>query len=98
MLIVKSTDGGASFGTPVKVSDYYDLPDCLTYTGQNAGRACVPTAPLSNRSIFRATNYPVGVAPIICMYLSQFQNGPGSTCCVAMSCGRLAGTASWPMM
>jgi hypothetical protein len=63
MLIVKSTDGGASFGTPVKVSDYYDLPDCLTYTGQNAGRACVPTAPLSNRNIFRATNYPVGVAP-----------------------------------
>jgi hypothetical protein len=63
MLIVKSTDGGASFSAPVKVADFYDLPDCLTYTGQNAGRACVPTAPLSNRSIFRATNYPVGVAP-----------------------------------
>ncbi|HEX6673976.1 MAG TPA: sialidase family protein [Actinomycetes bacterium] len=63
MLIVKSTDGGASFGGPVKVSDYYDLPDCLTYTGANAGRPCVPTAPLSNRNIFRATNYPVGVAP-----------------------------------
>jgi hypothetical protein len=62
MLIVKSTDGGASFGTPVKVSDWNDLPDCLTYTGHDAGVACVPTAPLSDRSIFRATNYPSGVA------------------------------------
>jgi hypothetical protein len=62
MLLVKSTDGGASFGPPVKVSDFYDLPDCLTYTGHDAGRSCVPTAPLSDRSIFRATNYPSGVA------------------------------------
>jgi hypothetical protein len=62
MLIVKSTDGGASFSAPVKVTDWNDLPDCLTYTGHDAGRACVPTAPLSDRSIFRATNYPSGVA------------------------------------
>ena len=62
MLIVKSTDGGSTFGAPVKVTDFYDLPDCLTYTGHDAGRACVPTAPLSDRSIFRATDYPVGVA------------------------------------
>lgn len=62
MLIVKSTDGGASFGAPVKVSDWNDLPDCLTYTGHDAFRACVVTAPLSDRSIFRATNYPSGVA------------------------------------
>ncbi len=62
MLIVKSTDGGASFSPPVKVSDFNDLPDCLTYTGHDAFRACVPTAPLSDRSIFRATNYPSAVA------------------------------------
>ena len=59
---MKSTDGGASFGPPVKVSDFNDLPDCLTYTGHDAGRSCVPTAPLSDRSIFRATNYPSAVA------------------------------------
>jgi len=62
MLIVKSTDGGASFSAPVKVSDWNDLPDCLTYTGHDAFRACVVTAPLSDLSIFRATNYPSGVA------------------------------------
>ena len=62
ILIVKSTDGGASFGPPVKASDFYDLPDCLTYTGHDPGRSCVPTAPLSDRSIFRATNYPSAVA------------------------------------
>ena len=62
ILLVKSTDGGASFGPPVKVSDFNDLPDCLTYTGHDPGRACVPTAPLSDRSIFRATNYPSAVA------------------------------------
>jgi hypothetical protein len=62
ILIVKSTDGGQSFSAPVKVSDFNDLPDCLTYTGHDAGRACVPTAPLSDRSIFRATNYPSAVA------------------------------------
>ncbi len=62
MLVVKSTDGGNTFGDPVKVTDFYDLPDCFTYTGFDFGRACVPTAPLSGVSIFRATNYPSGAA------------------------------------
>jgi len=62
ILVVKSTDGGASFGPPVKVGDYYDVPDCLTYTGDDAFSACIPTAPLSATSIFRAANYPSGVA------------------------------------
>src|SRR5919201_3137945 len=62
ILIVKSTNGGTSFGNPVKVGDYNELPDCLTYTGQDAFRSCVPTVPLSTKSIFRAANYPSGVA------------------------------------
>ena len=62
VLLVKSTDGGNTFGAPVKVSDYYELPDCATYTGFDFGRACVPTQPLSGTSIFRAANYPTGVA------------------------------------
>jgi hypothetical protein len=62
ILIVKSTDGGDTFGNPVKVSNYYELPDCYTYTGFDFGVACVPTAPLSGTSIFRASNYPSGVA------------------------------------
>lgn len=61
ILMVKSTDGGLSWSVPVKVSNFYDLPDCATYTGQNAGRSCVvamsATGPNAN-SIFRATNYP----------------------------------------
>lgn len=62
MLIVKSTDGGNTFGDPVKVTDFYDLPDCFTYTGSDFGRACVPTTPLSGVSVFRATNYASGAA------------------------------------
>lgn len=62
ILLVKSTDGGETWSSPVKVADFYDLPDCFTYTGQDAFRACVPTAPLSDVSIFRATNYPSGAA------------------------------------
>jgi hypothetical protein len=62
VLIVKSTDGGETWSGPVKVADFNDLPDCFTYTGQDAFRACVPTAPLSGTSIFRATNYPSGAA------------------------------------
>src|SRR4051794_15254734 len=42
VLLAKSTNGGRSFSPPVKVADYYDLPDCLTYQGQDQGRACVP--------------------------------------------------------
>ena len=45
---------------PVKVSDYYDLPDCLTYQGSDPFRACVPEKGPSTNSVFRATNYPVG--------------------------------------
>jgi hypothetical protein len=62
VLLSKSTDGGQSFSSPVKVSDYYDLPDCDTYQGAGAdpGRACVPEKGSSNVSVFRATNYPSG--------------------------------------
>jgi hypothetical protein len=61
MLLVKSTDGGATFGAPVKVADYYDLPDCATYqAGQDAGRACVPEKGATTYSVFRAANYPSG--------------------------------------
>ena len=60
VLAAVSHDGGATFSAPVKVADYYDLPDCATYTGQDAGRACVPVkADSANQtSFFRAANYP----------------------------------------
>ena len=58
----RSTDGGASFGAPVKVSDYNDLPDCETYQdGAGAGSSCVPEKGATANSFFRATNYPAGV-------------------------------------
>ncbi len=61
MLLAKSTDGGVTFGAPVKISNYYDLPDCATYqNGLNAGRACVPEKGGTFNSFFRATNYPSG--------------------------------------
>jgi hypothetical protein len=62
VLLAKSTDGGQTFSAPVKVSDYYDLPDCNTYQGANADsfRACVPEKGSSTISVFRATNYPSG--------------------------------------
>ena len=62
VLLSKSTDGGQTFSSPVKVSNYYDLPDCDTYQGAGAdpGRACVPEKGSSNISVFRATNYPSG--------------------------------------
>ena len=61
VLLAKSTDGGNTFSAPVKVADYYDLPDCATYQeGQDAGRACVPEKGETANSIFRATNYPSG--------------------------------------
>jgi hypothetical protein len=61
MLLAKSTDGGATFGAPVLVGNYYDLPDCPTYqNGQDAGRACVPEKGSTANSYFRATNYPSG--------------------------------------
>ena len=60
ILLAKSTDGGASFATPVLVGNYYDLPDCLTYQGADPGRSCVPEKGPTSYSIFRATNYPSG--------------------------------------
>src|SRR2546428_1427849 len=61
MLLVKSTDGGVTFGAPVKVSDFYDLPDCPTYQGgQDPGRACVPEKGANQRSVYRASNYSSG--------------------------------------
>ena len=44
----------------MKVTDYYDLPDCLTYQNADPGRACVPEKGATANSVFRATNYPVG--------------------------------------
>jgi hypothetical protein len=61
IMLAKSTDGGATFSAPVKVSDYYELPDCATYQGgQDPGRACVPEQSASMNSVFRAANYPSG--------------------------------------
>ena len=62
VLLAKSTDGGATFSTPIKVADFYDLPDCATYQGgKDAGRACVPEKGPGMNSYFRANNYPSGV-------------------------------------
>jgi len=61
MLLAASTDGGATFGAPVLVGQYYDLPDCATYqNGLDLGVSCVPEAGPTTNSIFRAANYPVG--------------------------------------
>jgi hypothetical protein len=62
VLLAKSTDGGQSFGAPVQVSRYYDLPDCDTYQGPgaNPGHSCVPEKGSSSVSVFRAANYPSG--------------------------------------
>ena len=88
VLLAKSTDGGATFSSPVKVADYYDLPDCATYTGQDPGRACVPDK-RDKRSFFRAANYPVGgvdprhpsrVAVTVGSYINRFsQESNGCT-------------------
>jgi hypothetical protein len=60
VLVARSTNGGQSFSRPVKVGDYYELPDCDTYQGADPGRACVPEKGPSHNSVFRASNYPVG--------------------------------------
>ena len=62
VLLARSTDGGASFSAPVKVADYYELPDCDTYQGAGADpfRSCVPETGASSNSVFRASNYPIG--------------------------------------
>jgi len=61
ILLSKSLDGGNTFSAPVKVTDYYDLPDCATYQqGHDFGRACVPEKAPTAVSIFRATNLGSG--------------------------------------
>ncbi len=61
VLVARSTDGGATFSAPVKVGDFYDLPDCATYQGgADLGAACVPEKGATAASIFRAANYPYG--------------------------------------
>lgn len=56
----RSTNGGVSFSSPVKVGDFYDLPDCMNYQGQNPDTGCVPEKGTTKNSIFRAANYPQG--------------------------------------
>ncbi len=61
MLLARSTDGGDTFSAPVKVGDFYDLPDCATYqAGRSFGTGCVPEKGATTNSFFRAANYPVG--------------------------------------
>ncbi|MGI8666150.1 MAG: sialidase family protein [Jatrophihabitans sp.] len=84
VLLSKSVDGGNTFLPPIKVSDFYDLPDCATYqAGQGAGRACTPEKGSSTNSYFRAFNYPSGavdptdpskVVVAIGSYINQHSN------------------------
>jgi hypothetical protein len=61
VLLAKSTDGGQTFSAPVKVADYYELPDCAAVQGgQDPFRACVPEKGTAQNSVFRASNYPSG--------------------------------------
>ena len=61
ILLARSIDGGVTFSGLVKVTDFYDLPDCATYQGGHDNfRACVPEKAATNNSIFRATNYGSG--------------------------------------
>ncbi len=64
IILARSTDGGQSFATAVKVADYFDLPDCATYqAGHDGGRSCVPEKnPATSASVFRAINYATGAA------------------------------------
>src|SRR5215467_12912987 len=89
VLLTKSTDGGQTFGAPVKVSDYYELPDCLASQGSDAGVACVPEKGTAKNSVFRAANYPSGgvnpanpsqVAVTVASYINRDSNeGNGCT-------------------
>jgi hypothetical protein len=89
MLISRSTDGGATFGDPVQVANYNDLPDCATYQGgQDAGRACVPEQGAQQDSVFRATNYPSGaVNPLnkteVVVSFGSYLNATDSGTCTA---------------
>ena len=61
MLLARSTDGGNTFSSPVKVADFYDLPDCETYQdGKGGGSSCVPEKGATSNSFFRAAQYPSG--------------------------------------
>jgi hypothetical protein len=88
VLLAKSTDGGVTFSAPVKVTDFYELPDCITYQGSDPFRACVPEKGPSTNSVFRANNYPVGsvnprnpsqIAVTIGSYINQNSKEPGCT-------------------
>jgi hypothetical protein len=85
ILLAKSTNGGQTFTPPVKVSDFYDLPDCDTYQGPGAdpGRSCVVEKAATRNSVFRATNYPAGqvnplnpsqVVVTLGSYINRFSN------------------------
>lgn len=60
MLLTKSTDGGATFNNPVKINDYYDLPNYQSNQSDDTGRACVPKKNPSTQSVFQTANYPSG--------------------------------------
>ncbi len=60
VLLTKSTNGGQSFGSPVKVANYYELPDCFAFQNSDPFRACVPEKGTTQNSVFRASNYPSG--------------------------------------
>lgn len=80
MLLARSTDGGNTFSAPVKVGDFYDLPDCPTYQGGNgAGSGCVPDKGATTNSFFRAANYPVGAVDPLTTTKSSSPSAPIST-------------------
>jgi hypothetical protein len=61
VLLAKSTNGGRTFSSLVRVANYNDLPECSEYQGgQDQFRACVPEKGSNMDSVFRATNYPSG--------------------------------------
>jgi hypothetical protein len=61
LFLSKSVDGGNTFLPPVKVGDYFDLPDCPTYqAGNGPGRACTPEKAPTTHSYYRTYNYPSG--------------------------------------
>ena len=71
ILMARSLDGGQTFTSLVKVSDYYDLPDCATYQqGHDFGRACVPEKNATANSIFNPTN-PIQVVVTFGSYINQ---------------------------
>ena len=93
ILMSRSFDGGNTFETPHKVTDYYDLPDCATYqAGHDFGRACVPEKGPTTNSIFRAANYasgavnPTNPSEVVVAFASYInQNSKESNGCVPTS-------------